>query len=187
MARLGRSIPKRPLITRVVQSALSEIVGVLSITEADDTLSSASAVAIAAGLAATQEGDTLSSTAVSGTVGTAEITEAGDTVASAALIAISAAVAITEANDTLTSTSTLTLVGSATVTEEGDLLSAASAVAIVAISSITESGDTISSAATIGAANPIWTISFTGTEERAAILTCTTRDAALTIVSRSTA
>lgn len=109
-------------------SVLDAIAGTASITEADDTVSSAAALAIKAALAAT---------------------EASDTLSSASKIAIAAALAATEASDTLSSASALAIAASAAITEAGDTLSATGTLAIAATADIMEADDTASSAATV--------------------------------------
>jgi len=116
------TITFRSLSLRLTEAA-GPVTATASITEANDTVSSASTVAIKADAA---------------------ITEAGDTLSAAAALALKAAVAITEAGDSLSSASRLAIAGALAVTEDGDTLSASTGAVILADLSVTEADDTLS-------------------------------------------
>lgn len=132
--------------------AASSISGTAAITESADTLSSASALAIAAVLASTEAGDTLSSAGALPLVGAAAVTEANDTISSAATLAIASTAAITEGGDSLSSASTIAIAAAASISETSDTLSSTSVIAIAAALAATEASDTLTSAGTVSSA-----------------------------------
>lgn len=103
--------------------AAGPISGSVAITEADDTVSSAGAVALKGSLTAT---------------------EASDTVSSAGALAIKAALAATEDGDTVSATGGVVIKADAAITEEGDTLSAFAGAVIYADFAVTEADDTLS-------------------------------------------
>lgn len=124
----------------------SGISGSASITEANDTVASASVLALKAAANLTESGDTSSASGAVRITALASITEAGDTLtaAGATVSPITGAATLTEAGDTLVSAARVSLRAGASISETGDSLSAASALRIVAQASITEDSDTLS-------------------------------------------
>jgi Concanavalin A-like lectin/glucanases superfamily len=133
-------------------TSTSTIVGTLSTTEANDTLSSTVNVSVVGTLSVTEANDTLSSTTNVSVVGTLSVTEDNDTLSSTATIGSSVAgsLAVTEANDTLSSSVNVSVVGTLAVTEANDVLNSTVNVSVVGTLSVTEDNDVLSSNATIG-------------------------------------
>lgn len=122
-----------------------------SITEAGDTVASASAVAIEATSSMTETADTLSSTAKMGAINAvADIAEAADTVSSAGALPIRAAAEPTEASDTLSAAGELPIAATAAISEVADILAAfGGEPPISAELAVTEADDTLSGTGTI--------------------------------------
>jgi hypothetical protein len=119
-----------------------------SLTEASDSLSSAGNLPINGTLAKTEASDSLSSAGVLPIVATAAIGEAGDSLVSAARLALIAAAAISEADDTLSAFGSDPIEADLSVTEADDTLSADSWVRfpIAAALAVTEAGDVAAAA-----------------------------------------
>lgn len=122
----------------------SGITGSASITEAGDSVSSASALAIKGTATATEASDTVSASGAIALKGAVSATEASDTVSSAAKVAIAGSLAATEAADTVTASGTGASfnAGSADITEASDTAAATGTLSITATASIVEAGDT---------------------------------------------
>ncbi|WP_042777806.1 hypothetical protein [Sinorhizobium fredii] len=134
----------------ITEAAAGGISGSASITEAGDTVSSASVLALRASLAATEASDSITATASVRIAAAASLTESSDTLSATATIAAASrtgSASITEAGDTLASAAALALKASASITESGDTLSTVAALALKGIASITEAGDTVSASA----------------------------------------
>lgn len=125
--------------------AAGPITGTLAVTEAGDTLSSASALRIAGTLASTEADDSLSSTASVALAAAAAITEADDTLTSAATLALNAALVVTEAGDTLVAFAGATIVGDLALTEADDTVFAEAILisGVFADADIDEADDTL--------------------------------------------
>ena len=122
----------------------------LAVTEEEDTLSAAAAVAITSSLASTEEEDTLSATSFVGITSSLASTEEEDTLSSTSFVGITSSLASTEEEDTLSSTSFVGITSSLASTEEEDTLSATVIhTANVSLAS-TEEDDTLSSTSFVG-------------------------------------
>ena len=112
------------------------LVGALSLTEANDTLSATGTVEVVATI-----------------TGALNVTEANDTVSAAGTTTVSGALGVTEANDTLAALATITIGGALNVTESNDTLSSAGTVSdysvVTGTLNVTEADDTISALATV--------------------------------------
>lgn len=133
------------IIAFIKGAAGGGITGTASITEAGDTVSSASTIALKATASITEAGDTSTATGTVSIKGTATITEAGDTSSATGTVALKGTASITEAGDTVSATgaSQSSTSGVADITEAGDTVAATGTVALKATASITEAGDTV--------------------------------------------
>lgn len=123
-----------------------------SITESDDTLSSAAALAIAAAASITEADDSSTVAGALLILGDQAVTEANDTLGSAASIAIAADASITEADDTVTVAGALLILGAFddlvagdAQGEEDDALAATASLLITASLGATEENDSVAS------------------------------------------
>jgi hypothetical protein len=114
-----------------------------AITEASDTVSSASRLALKAAASLTEASDSLSSAGNLPINGTLAKTEASDNLSSAGVLPIVATAAIGEAGDSLVSAARLALIAAAAITEADDSLSAFGCDPIEADLSVTEADDTL--------------------------------------------
>ena len=97
--------------------------GTLAVTEANDTVSAAGALAITGSASITEADDTLAATGALAIVGTEAAQEADDTVSATGALEISATLAATEDDDTLAAAVALSpLHGEVNVTEDDDIL-----------------------------------------------------------------
>lgn len=130
--------------------------GTASITEAADALSSAATILIKGAASPTEAGDTLSSTATLLIKGTLSATEAGDALTATGVLPIAGTLSVTEADDTLSADGVGQPIttGTLNLTEADDRLTATAALAIVGTVTITEAADTLTAAATIADAPP---------------------------------
>ena len=133
------------------KAAATNINGVLSITEAGDTLASSAGVAVAASASLTEAGDALSGSATVPAQATASLIEASDNVSSAATVRVAGALAASEAADTVAATVTVlsNLFGSASIQEADDTLAASGVVRVVGGLEINEADDTVSAGAAV--------------------------------------
>lgn len=127
--------------------AASGISAALSITEANDTLTSTTTVLVSAASTVT-DGDTLLSAATVLVSASAALTE-NDSLTSAATVLVTASASIAEGNDSLLSTTTILVSAALSVTEANDSLLAAAVLPIVAAASIAEANDTLLASGTI--------------------------------------
>lgn len=129
-----------------VEPASGPISATFSVTEAGDTLASASALALSATLAVTEAGDTLASASALGLTGSASISEAADGAAAVGTLPIAGTTSLTEANDSAAAAGSLPIVGVAAIAEAGDNLASAGILALAANATVTEAGDALASA-----------------------------------------
>jgi len=124
----------------------------LSVTEADDTLSSNSNLLIQASVSIIETADTLISTTGILIQSNLSVTEANDTLSANATTVntITASLTITEASDILASTATLPIQTNLSVTEANDGLSASSALQVNSNLTITEASDSLAGNASVG-------------------------------------
>lgn len=129
------------------------VAGLLSATEASDSLSSAGAISISALASIAEATDTVSSTGALSVSGSSSISEDADTVSSGATLSIDASASVTEQADALSASGTVAAPGSITgelaVTEQSDTVSSAGALSIVASSAISEAADSVSATGTL--------------------------------------
>lgn len=135
-------------------------IGTLTKTEANDTLVSASALAVAGTLTKTEANDSVNSAGTVAIAGTLSKTKADDTLLSTGSLAVETAGVLDkiEANDTLTSLGTLPIVGVLTKTEDDDTSTSVSALPIVGVLIAVEESDTaaaVSELSIAGALNKI--------------------------------
>jgi hypothetical protein len=126
---------------------VTSIAGTASITEASDTVTTASKLAIVAALSKTEASDTLTSATKLAIVGTASKNEASDTLAGVARNPITAASSIIEASDVVTSAGKLNIKAVLNATEASDTSSSAAHIDIHGYANGIEVGDTLISAA----------------------------------------
>lgn len=136
-------------IAVAIKPAVSSITGTLIQTEANDTLSSAGALAISGSLTSTLDNDTLTASGGNINAGQFIVTEANDTLTASAALAISGSLTKTEANDTLTGAGVVAITGAATITHANDTLSAAGALAITGSLVSTNQNDTLNAVGTL--------------------------------------
>lgn len=137
------------------KAASTSITGTASITQAGNTVSSASTIKLAGTSSVTQAANTLSATGVLPLVGTASITQGGDTVASVGTVALTGAANITQEDNTLDGVGVIGNVpisGEAALTQDDNTLSSTGVLAIVGQSAVTQVGDSLAAAGTIGIA-----------------------------------
>lgn len=137
----GRRVPFAPVPTNS---------GTASITEAGDTVSATSALAIAAAAAVSEANDTIAATGAVAINATASITEANDSLSAASAVALNAVALVTEASDSVTSSATVAINAAASITEQADSLVSTATIATVEIlgtASITEEVDTLTASA----------------------------------------
>lgn len=127
--------------------------GDASITDAADTVSSASVLPIAGAAGVTDAADTLSAAGTLALAGSASISDADDTLSAAGVISLQAAASITDADDTLSATGSVALVADASITDAADTLASAGVLAIVADAAITDADDTLSASGASTAQN----------------------------------
>lgn len=138
--------------TTSVASTLA-IAGALSQSEAVDTSSAAAGVGIAASVSQAEAADTISSAAGAAPLtADADITEDADTVTATAANAIAASASVSEDADTVSAAATAAIAASCSQAEDADTISAAATLATAASVSATEDADTVSAAATLAIA-----------------------------------
>lgn len=123
------------------------VAGSVDLTEADDTLSAATTLAITATVAVTEADDVASAAGTVDIVGSVAVIEANDTFAGAAALDILATAAITEGDDVPSAAGTIDIVGSLSAVEGDDAIAGAATVEIIAVAVITEGDDTIEASA----------------------------------------
>lgn len=127
------------------QGASTTKIGTLSVTGANDTLSSTGTVAIKGTLSATEAADTISSGGTAALKGTLSVAVANDTIAATGAIALKSAGSITAANDTSSAAGAVALVGAAAIIEGSDALTGPAIVPVLAQLAATEDSDSVSS------------------------------------------
>jgi hypothetical protein len=125
--------------------AHNPIVGLVSNSEASDSVSSTATIQIKAVVTITEANDTAGSASVLPIKGAESNAEADDTISSTAILLLKAASTVTEANDTSTSTAVITIKANASNTEANDSISSTSVLPNKAASAVTETDDSISS------------------------------------------
>jgi len=132
-------------------AALGGINANASITESADSLSSIGALPVSAALALSEAFDTVTAASTVAIASTLAITESGDSLSSAAAIGINAAANITEASDVITSATGVAITASALLNEIADSLNSDGFVLAAgnnAYVDVVESADTLSANAT---------------------------------------
>jgi len=132
-----------------VASGLAGITADFSAVEANDTISSTAALAIAAAMSATEAGDTVSGSATVAIAASLSVTEAGDTISSAATLALAANLSITEGGDTEAAAGTLPIKGAAALLDADSILASAGVLPIKADAAIVSTADLINSDGTL--------------------------------------
>lgn len=136
-------------------SANGGISGSSSHTEADDILSSSSALVIAASSGSSEADDTLSSAGVLPIVAVLSITEGDDTNSASGQSSSGnqGSSTITEGDDTLVAAATIRLTATSGAVEGNDTISCTAGVRIAAAVASLELDDTVNAAASIGSAS----------------------------------
>jgi len=130
-------------VTIAVWSAITDIVGTASITEAADTLAATGSLGITGAASLTEASDSLAAAAQLSITAGAAIGEAGDTIAASASLGLRAAASLTEGADSLAAAASLAIRGTASLTEGGDTLAATGRLPIAATVAIAEAADTL--------------------------------------------
>lgn len=137
--RIYRQPRRRNFFVVVSGGAIS---GVLSATEADDTLVSSGVLPIIGTLSITEANDTSAGTGVLPIKGLSSVVEADDTASGAGVLPIAASLSLIEAGDTVSSAGSLPIVGTLVITDADDTASGAGTLPIRGLVSVTEANDT---------------------------------------------
>lgn len=128
---------------------VNAISGVLSQTQASDTVSATGTLALAGVVTQTQAADSLSSSATLSLSGVLAQSQAGDSLAATGTLSLSGVLSQTQAGDALSSSATLALAGVVSQSQADDTLSSTATLEIAAVVNQTQVGDTLSSASTL--------------------------------------
>jgi Concanavalin A-like lectin/glucanases superfamily len=124
--------------------------GTVSVTQADQTLTSVAALALTASATVLETADSLSATAALALLGSVGLTQAAQTLSTTATVALKATLAQTAAADTLTSASTLALRATSAQTQADQTLSATGIrPALNATLSVTQGAQTVAATSTL--------------------------------------